>query len=429
MASLSSFINPSHYTKQTIGTEFLAGILAGSTFKGVSFGSSTGGVILDPGGLFGWLIYSRGNTNFFNPAKGFTTDKYIVYTNPGELVNDLNKLSGITNCLISSLTGATSAIFTNIGSEVSATVVGLDFIHCINYLAYGGTLILAGETAGLSEYQNQTGKYLDVVIAKNAESSLAAWLDTQTNTLGIFPTQATSGVTGASQTMQNFGSLAPGASLAGDYGKRIFNIYGTKTQSTIDSNYNISSLYENGTFTYRINTTADIAGFCARAKDRGEQFLTIGGLDRAIAINGTINEAVEWSSSTKNTLRNARVNFFVVHTPRFLGSDLVGATSGTTVTVSDRIGPAKMKIDLTKKITDIGLKYSFDVNTATTRQAVTSEITTTLEAYNSYLQTDATQIICDSSNNTDYSATLNIKVIIKPILGVESFTIDVNLTQ
>jgi hypothetical protein len=84
---------------------------------------------------------------------------------------------------------------------------------------------------------------------------------------------------------------------------------------------------------------------------------------------------------------------------------------------------------LTKKITDIGLKYSFDINNATTREAVTSEIQTALESYNLYLQPSATQIICDSSNNTDNSSVLNIKVIIKPLLGVESFTIDINLTQ
>jgi hypothetical protein len=231
--------------------------------------------------------------------------------------------------------------------------------------------------------------------------------------------------------MRDFSSLAAGASLLGDYGKRIFNIYGTKSQSTPTegSNYNISSLYENGSLSYTITTATDVAGFAARAKDRNEQYLTIGGLDRAVAINGTINDAVDWSSTTKTTLRNARVNFFVTYTPRFLGSDLVGATAGTTVTVGDRIGPARMKLELTKKITDIGLKYSFDINNATTREAITSEIQTSLEPYNPYLQPSATQIICDSSNNTDNSSILNIKVIIKPLLGVESFTIDINLTQ
>jgi hypothetical protein len=430
MASLSSFINPSHYTRQTLGTEFLAGMICGATYSNASF-TGANGPNKDPGGLFGLLLYSRSNTAYFNPAKGFTTDKYIVYTNSGDLVNDLNKLSGITNCLLSSNTGASAAIFTNIGSEITPTKIGYDFLHSINYLAYGGSLVIAGETAGFNTFQSQTGKYLDVIIAKDGESSIASWLNDQPYCIGIFPTETTNGLTGSSQSMRNFSSLAAGASLLGDYGKRIFNIYGTKSQSTTTegSNYNISSLYENGSLSYTITTATDVAGFAARAKDRNEQYLTIGGLDRAVAINGTINDAVDWSSSTKTTLRNARVNFFVTYTPRFLGSDLVGATAGTTVTVGDRIGPARMKLELTKKITDIGLKYSFDINNATTREAITSEIQTSLEPYNPYLQPSATQIICDSSNNTDNSSILNIKVIIKPLLGVESFTIDINLTQ
>jgi hypothetical protein len=80
-------------------------------------------------------------------------------------------------------------------------------------------------------------------------------------------------------------------------------------------------------------------------------------------------------------------------------------------------------------MTSIGLKYLFDINDATTRAQVRAEIQSALDPFVSYIDTSATQIICDSSNNTDNSATLNMTVIIKPILSIDSFAVNITLTQ
>jgi hypothetical protein len=430
--SLSSFINPSHYTKETIAVNFVTGMKLGSTFVAPAFGGACGGALNNPGGMFGWLIYSRSNTAYFNPAKGTTSDKYILYSNPGDLVGDLNKLSGITNCLLSPTSGATANFFYYTGSDVTASQPGMDFLYAISYLAYGGQLVIVGDTTGLDTYQADSGTVLDTLVDKDVDSSLIQWLENQTSTIGIVPSIAYNGVTGAGVTMQNYANLFSSASVVTSaVAKRMFNVYGTKTQSTatLNTTYDISSLLANGRFTYTVSTVADVAGFFARAKNRNEQYLTIAGLDRAIAINGSINNSIDWNSSDKTSLRNKRLNFFVNYDPRFLGADLVGATSGTTVTVEDRIGPATMRAVLTEELTQIGLKYNFELNNESTRAAVTSEIETMLEPYATYLDTGRTQIICDSSNNTDNSSTLNITLIVKPIVSVETFTIDLTFQQ
>lgn len=433
MTSLSSFINPSHYQKESIGVPFYAAMQAGSTYVAPTFNNS--GATADLGGLFGWLIYARSNTAYFNPAKGTTSDSYILYTNPNDLVGDLNKLSGITNALLAQSPGGTAALFTYSGTTITPTTRGLDFIYAINYLAYGGYLVLSGTTTGFDTFENNTNENLDVVIAQNNFGNIAKWIEGKSYVVGVFPTQASNGFTGASTDMLDFSALFNGGiSLTGDEAKRIFNIRGTKSQTTASTpeaptTFDVTSLLDNGSMTYTISTVSDVAGFFARAKNRNELFLTIGGLDRSYVLNGSLNQSTDWNSTERTTLRNKKVNFFVNYTPKFLGSDLVGATGASSITVEDRVGPAKMKQELTQMLNQIGLKYSFEINNTATRDSVYTDIETELNQYSSYLDTTRTQIICDSSNNTDNSSTLNITLIVKPLLGTDSFTINVTFTQ
>jgi hypothetical protein len=431
MPTVSSFISSNNYTRESITGNFVAAMRVGTGYVAPSF--TNGGASTDPGGMFGWLIYARSNTAYYNPAKGTTADKYILYSNPSDLVGDLNKLSGVTNCLLGTSTGSTFSFFVSTDSStVTEKQNGTDFLYAINYLAYGGQLLLAPFTTGFGTYQSNTGTYIDVVIDKDIDQNVARWLETQNYTIGIYPTiPVTGGVTGEGFTLPAFDTLfATTANVSGNPGKRIFGVYGTKSRSTANNDLDISTLLSNGSFSYTLNTTADIAGFFARAKGRNEEYLTVAGLDRSIPLNGSINNTVDWSSTTKNNLRNNRVNFFVNYTPRFLGSDLVGATySASATTVNDRVGPARMKAVLTNKLNEIGLKYSFEINNASTRDAVTSEIQTALEPYAAYLDTTRTQIICDGSNNTDNSSQLNISVIVKPLLSIDSFVIDLTFTQ
>jgi hypothetical protein len=75
------------------------------------------------------------------------------------------------------------------------------------------------------------------------------------------------------------------------------------------------------------------------------------------------------------------------------------------------------------------LKYVFDINNQTTRNQVISEIQTALDPYAPFIDTTQTQIICDNVNNQDNSSTLNVEVVVKPILTTDSFVISVTYTQ
>lgn len=423
--SLSSFTNPNSYTKETRGTQLITGFLAGSSFNiGATYSGNT--ITADPGGLFGWLVYSRYYKQ--SPVKGGTSDTYIVYTTPNDFVNDLNALGGSTGALVGGA-GNTYALFLNNGNNtLSGNTNGKDFLLAINYLAYGGAMVITGSTAGFTTYQNTTGKKIDVLMGACATSSLATWLIDNPYCVGVFASQSA----GAGYTAANFDSLFGNASYV-NFGTspvvadRVFNVYGQKTIS----NFNTSSVLGSSTVTYTQTAVPDVCGFFARAKDRNELYLTVAGIDRSTILNGSVDNTVAWSDTTlKTILKNNRVNYFLNYNPKFLGQDLVGATASTSdVTVNERVGPAQMKVAMNRDITNIGIKYLYDINNATTRNLVTDEILSYLQRYTAFIDTAQTQVVCDSSNNTDNASTLNILVSVTPKLGVTSFVINVNLSS
>ena len=428
MPSLSSFVNSSQYVKENLTFPFLAGMRLGTGYAGVSFAGVNGATNKDPGGMFGWLIYAR--TALANPAKGSTTDPYIVYTNPYDLVGDLNLLSGVTSCLLSATgAGGTFSFFVNVdGTSVTPRSNGEQFLHAINYLAYGGTLVIAGKADGLQEYVEDTSNNFDVIVNRDLDSSVAQLLITQPYTIGIFPSIAGSdGITGSGNTMPNYASLLGDVSYTTgtEVATRVFTVKGLKTLTDID----VSTLQANSKITYTISTVNDVAGFFARAKNRNESYLSVAGLERSTITNGNVIDPVSWESSLKNTLRTNRVNFFINYNPKFLGSDLVGATANSNITVNDRIGPAQMRAALTKAINEIGLRHVFDVNNQTTRNEVVSEVQTALDPFAPFLDTTKTQIICNATNNTENSSSLKIDLIVQPILSVDTLLISLTYTQ
>jgi hypothetical protein len=424
--SLSSFTNPNSYTKETRGTQLITGFLAGSSFNiGATYSGNT--ITADPGGMFGWLVYSR----YFkqSPAKGGTSDSYIVYTTPNDLVNDLNALGGSTGAILARNTGDTYGLFLNNGNNtLSGITNGKDFLIAINYLAYGGALVITGSTTGFNNYSTATGKNIDVLMGSCATAAISQWLINNPYTTGVFASQSN----GSGYTAANFDSLFGSASYVvfGDsptVADRVFNVYGQKTVS----NFNTSSLLGSSTITYTQTAVPDVCGFFARAKDRNELYLTVAGIDRSTVLNGSVDNTVAWSDATlKTILKNNRVNYFLSYNPKFLGQDLVGATAATTdVTVNERVGPAQMKAAMDRDITNIGLKYLYDINNEATRTLVTNEILAYLQQYTTFIDTTQTQVVCDSSNNTDNATTLNILVSVTPRLGVTSFVINVNLSS
>jgi hypothetical protein len=429
MPSLSSLVNSSQYTKENLTFPFVAGMKLGTGYVAPVFTGTNGAASNDPGGVFGWLIYAR--TALSSPAKGATTDLYISYSNPYDFIGDLNLLSGVTSCLVSATgAGGTYGFFVNTQANViTPRTAGVDLLHALNYFAYGGSLVIVGSAAGLSDYITETGSYFDVIVDHRHDSTLAQWMIDQPYTIGIFPTiPDSSGYTGGGYTLANFTTLFGSASYvtgATSVGKRVFNVCGLKTQTDIDT----TSIQENTKLTYTTEMTNDVAGFFARTKSRNESYLSVAGLDRSNVINGNVINSVNWDSNLKTTLKNNRANFFVNYDPKFLGSDLVGATAGTSITVNDRVGPARMRANLNQSISAIILKYVFDINNQTTRNQVISDIQTALEPYTPFLDTTKTQITCDSTNNQENSDTLTVSVVVQPILSTESFIINLSYTQ
>jgi hypothetical protein len=431
---LSSFNSSNQFFVETATNPLICGVLMGNTYNAGFTFNGVCGPTMDPGGIFGWLIYSR--TTRTNPV-GTTADSYITYTNSQDLVYDLNQLSGITNALLTGSSGGnTYAFFTNKGTDPVTSITnigtlnnGIDFLFALNYLAYGGNLIVAPKTEGLDQYIADSDNYFDVVIQKEAGASLCQWLETQPYTVGIFPSIAVDGITGLGITMANYSSLFSTSSLVTGttVANRIFNVRGIKTVTDLDT----TTLYPNSRLTYNLPASADVAGFFNRSKNQNKLYLTVAGLDLATILNGKISSgSIDWSNALKTTLRTNRVNFFVNYTQNnFLGSDLTGATANATITSENRIGPANLKVALNKLLNDIGLKYLYTINNAQTRAQVTAEIQTGLDPFAPFIDTTKTQIICNNSNNTDNGSSLTMQVVIQPILSIESFGVTVTLTQ
>jgi hypothetical protein len=289
-------------------------------------------------------------------------------------------------------------------------------------------LVFAGYTSGLSTYQTQTGRNVEVFMGISASSEHIKWVESNPYTIGVFESSNTGGGYTAinfDNGFANAGNISLANSNSSAY--RIFNVYGQKTVSQ----FNTSLLATGTTITYTQSAVPDVCGFFARSKDRGELYLTVAGVDRAFALNGSITNPVSWSDTNLRTiLKNNRVNYFINYSPAFLGLDLVGATASTSdVTVNERVGPAQMKVAMDRDITTIGMKYLYDINNEPTRTAVTTEILSYLQQYNNFVDTTKTQVVCNSSNNTDNSSTLNISVSITPLLGTTSFVVNVNLSS
>jgi hypothetical protein len=438
MPSLSSFVSSNQYFTESTTLPLYAGMILGSPYNsGFTFDGTSGAAGSDPGGLFGWLTYSRAYLYGATP-KGSTTSQYILYTTPQDLIGDLNKLSGITSCLISNPTdGGTYGFFVTNGTvdnvvRVVPQTPGTDLLHALSYLAYGGNLVLVGEPSGFDSYITDSEIYLDLVIGKEGNTSACQWLIDQPYTAGVFPTipansGSLSGYTGAGYTMADYATLFNDATLVTGttVANRIFNVYGVKTVTDLDT----TTLLSNSKLTYTIPAVGDVGGFFTRSKNRKEQYLTVAGVDRATVLNGNVVNPINWTDSLKNTFRTNRVNFFVNYNPKFLGSDLTGATASATFSSDDRIGPSRLKSALQEMITQIALKYLFDINNASTRAQVTAEVETGLDPFAPYIDTTQTQILCDATNNQDNSSSLTIEVVIKPIYSIDSFAINITLTQ
>lgn len=421
-ASLNSFLAPNQFNSEKIISPIYAGLLAGSTYYPPSFSGVSCAASTNPGGLFGWLIYARSQAS---PVRGETGQSYIVYTNPFDLVNDLNILSGTTACLISGSTaeGGTFGFFRYVGNDIVGLTNGNDFMYALSYLAYGSQLIIAGSCVGFNQFKTDTSNTIDILIAQNGSSSEARYLENSPQTIGLFASQSN----GAGYTAINFESLFSSAALVSGttVADRVFNVAGKNIQKI-----QTSTLKENSTYKTSLSLISDVAGAFVRAKNNNTLYFTIAGLENSNILNGVVSLPILWNDeNTKNIYKKNRVNFYTVSNQRyFLGLDITGATmgAGTTYSANDRIGPSKLRQDIETFVTNILLKYVFQPNTPGTRSLITNEVELYLFGLSQYIDTGSTQVFCDESNNTDYTSSINIEIVVKPLISSEEFNLTVS---
>ena len=419
--SLNSFISPNYYNRERAVAPLYAAMLAGSTFKSPTFAGVSGSASTNPGGLFGWLIYSR--TSLATPTKGNTYDPYIVYDNPFDLVNDLNNLAGTTYCLLTPNAGGTFGFFTYNGNNIVGLTNGMDFMYAITYLAYGGTLVISGSTAGLVSYELNTNNPIDVLIGQNGSVRELNYIESTPQVIGIFA--SVNG--GEGFTAINFDSLFTNPSFVSGstYYQRIFNVSGTNTRDLVTS-----TLKENSMHKVVTSMVSDAAGAFVRAKNNNTLYFSIAGNSNSYVLNGAVTTPILWTEKTKKEIyKQNRVNFYTTSNGLdFLGLDLVGATAavGNTYSANDRVGPSKIKQDIETAVRNILLLYVFKTNDRNTRAAISSQISTYMNNLSQYLDTTYTQIFCDESNNTDFSSTINAQVVFKPLIASDEFVINVS---
>jgi len=421
--TLNSFTSPNSFNTETATVPLYAGILAGSTYVSPVFSGVSGAASNNPGGLFGWLIYSR--SQIANPAKGFTYDSYVVYTRPDELINDLNNLKGVTACLLSNLAeqGGTYGFFFAYDNTLVGLTNGKDFLYALDYLAYGGTLIIAGATAGFVSYENTTTNYIDILIGQNGSTAQVRYIEESPQIIGIFPSVND----GAGYTALNFDQLFSSSTLVSGLttADRIFSVAGKNTKD-IDT----TSLKTGSTLKDSLSLVSQAAGAFVRAKNNNTLYFSVAGKTNSTVLNGTVPFPVNWDkSSEKDLYKKNRVNFYTYSDQStFLGLDLVGATmsSSASYTANDRIGPSKLRQDIETQTKEILMRYIYQTNNATTRAAITSEINLYLFGLNQYIDPTQTLVTCDGNNNTDLSSTINVDIIVKPLVASDAFVLNIS---
>jgi len=432
---VTQFKLPKSESAQT--TQMYAGMvcggLTGFRYQAPSFTGVNGAAANDPGGLFGWLVYSK--TLIPSTVTDWTTKTYFVYDGMNELFSDLNRLGGVTACLVSTPgQGGTYGFFLNTSGIISGQTFATDFLYALNYLSYGGQLVVAGTTAGLNDYDLQNVDYpINVLIGNTANSDNISWLRQKPYVMGIFPSSKDSnGQVGAGYTMQNFTSLlgstyASYAASGTTFSTRVFNVCGVKSSGSINTGLLAASSAMPG---YYLPVISDIAGFYQRALDTNTLYNSIAGVNNSTLLNGSLINGIEWTNTdTKTTLKNNRVNYFVNTGSSFLGQDLVGATSSSSdPTVANRFGPNVMRTQIEKTVSEIGLKYLFKVNNAVTRAQVVAEVQAYLTQLANFIDQTGTTVICSEANgNVDNSANLYITVVVKPIASTTNFVVDVQI--
>lgn len=461
----TSLLSTVNYTQESPGNSPLV--------VGLKLGYGPQSYVNATGGLFGCL----------SVATGLTTDTWFAYDNASQLIADLNL----------GLTGTSTAFNANFVTSYNGisgpSRAMLELSSCLSTLAYGCSVVIFGSYKAMKEYQEDpTNDPLEAIVLEEQNTS-SDMLTPTTNNQILGVTSAYTGFATASVTptggydaimlMKQSSAFDDcfffHASLSGmdynvaqdvlsgvDYsvitrykgfdglGSTYFNLSNTGASYTLSSdqlNRTFCVLgkkttewqFPSGNYFYWTDDICscdtllayDAAGAMARAKSRDELYYSIAGVDRSKLLNAnSVTPSFVLTSSALSSLKTNRVNYYLSSSSSglfFLGSDVVGVTG--TVNLENRFGPSYMKAKIQSDVYTIGENYMFQLNNSATRSNYTDSVTSYLQNYANVLNNDYTQVICDETNNTDNSNTLNMTVIIRPLISATDIVVTVSLSS
>lgn len=207
---------------------------------------------------------------------------------------------------------------------------------------------------------------------------------------------------------------------------RTFCVIGKKTR--IVEEY---TSFGNPDYAYQLDITTpltiDVGGAITRAKKDQSLYGGIAGLNYSKVLNGgqySFTLSPTATPSVTQMLKQRRVNYFVRSQQGvYLGADYIGATGSYSST--NRYGVSSLEAAIKAQVTNLIQPIYIDTgtfqNTSATRTAVTNAIVNAVNSNPSFIQIknaiqsfDASNVVCNSTNNSDYSTTLAIQITVYP---------------
>lgn len=182
----------------------------------------------------------------------------------------------------------------------------------------------------------------------------------------------------------------------------------------------------------RVRVPASVAALGALAQNDRLAFpwYAPAGFNRA-SLAAVTGLATRLTSADRDNLYDARINPITT----FPGAGFVifgQKTLQISRSALDRVNVVRMLIELARRVTNIGLLYVFEQNTASTRARFVNQLTPELTLLQSQSGIDAFSIVMDETNNTQTDIEqnkLNGRILIVPTRAVEYIAIDFIITN
>ena len=357
-------------------------------------------------------------TSFFNKlVEGENpVPNYKQYNNPQELLAEFNSavLAGTSSGFAGSSVGFTGG-----------TTFDRELHSALNYLEYGGILIVATGATSL----NRTDLEIDSVFCENNTKfpDVINLIGLRQDCIGIIGTtfEYDNGSTGSYPSA--YASLGftgiTGISGITAYDDLFFSVIGRKSRNRI---------YGGETAPISILMTSDVAGCFARTDSISFPWFAPAGVNR-----GKINSYVDLTpplseTDVSNLLTNSYVNSFNT----LIGSEgvyLLGdRTAETTDTNKKQVGIARLISYIKRSFRPLLDSVLFEINDADTRSRFTASAISIMEFIKTGRGVSSYSVVCDDSNNTQTAIEARqfiIDLSFKPNYSVNEITFRFTINQ